>query len=156
MPSSRLTVSSMSRTILSASSTLPCVISQRGLSGTRRRTRTTAIPRMAPSAKHNRQPSSSAMRAGLSSGIVRRAPAAVPSHQLPLMARSVCPRSRAGISSSMAELMAEYSPPIPAPVRKRNTMKLHRFHEKAVRTVAIRYRSRVIMNHFLRPCRSVK
>ena len=37
----------------------------------------------------------------------------------PLMARSTQPRTRAGISSSIAELIAEYSPPIPAPVKNR-------------------------------------
>jgi hypothetical protein len=45
----------------------------------------------------------------------------VPSQNEPLMIRSTRPRSRAGISSSMAELMAAYSPPIPAPVKNRHT-----------------------------------
>jgi hypothetical protein len=44
----------------------------------------------------------------------------VPSQNEPLMIRSTRPRSRAGISSSMAELMAADSPPIPAPVRNRH------------------------------------
>src|SRR3954447_22417017 len=35
------------------------------------------------------------------------------------MARSTQPRLRAGMSSSMAELIALYSPPMPRPVRKR-------------------------------------
>src|ERR1700743_1460876 len=35
------------------------------------------------------------------------------------MIRSTRPHTRAGISSSMAELIAAYSPPIPAPVRER-------------------------------------
>ena len=35
------------------------------------------------------------------------------------MIRSTRPRTRAGISSSIAELIAAYSPPMPAPVKKR-------------------------------------
>ena len=48
------------------------------------------------------------------------APAAAPTQKLPLTARSMRPRSRAGMNSWMAELIAAYSPPIPAPVRKRS------------------------------------
>jgi hypothetical protein len=36
----------------------------------------------------------------------------------------------------MAELIAEYSPPIPAPVRKRAAKKYHGANAKAVATVA--------------------
>ncbi len=75
---------------------------------------------------------------GLSSTIVRAAPAAAPSQYDPLMIRSMRPRSRAGISSSMAELIAEYSPPIPAPVRNRQAKKNHGANENAVSTVATR------------------
>ena len=39
------------------------------------------------------------------------------------MIRSTRPRTRAGISSSIAELIAAYSPPMPAPVKKRATKK---------------------------------
>ncbi len=39
------------------------------------------------------------------------------------MIRSTRPRTRAGISSSIAELIAEYSPPIPAPVKNRHRKK---------------------------------
>ena len=49
------------------------------------------------------------------------APAAAPSQYEPLMIRSTRPRTRAGISSSIAELIAAYSPPMPAPVKKRAT-----------------------------------
>jgi hypothetical protein len=49
------------------------------------------------------------------------APRVAPSQNEPLMMRSTRPRTRAGISSSMAELMAAYSPPMPAPVKKRVT-----------------------------------
>ncbi len=38
----------------------------------------------------------------------------------------------------MAELIAEYSPPIPMPVRKRKAKKLSALHENAVATVAAR------------------
>jgi hypothetical protein len=38
----------------------------------------------------------------------------------------------------MAELMAVYSPPMPAPVKKRNSAKLARFHDSAVDAVATR------------------
>jgi hypothetical protein len=48
------------------------------------------------------------------------------------MIKSMRPRRRAGINSSIAELTAEYSPPIPAPVMKRKMAKLARFHENAV------------------------
>ena len=40
------------------------------------------------------------------------------------MIRSTVPRTRAGISSSMAELIAAYSPPMPAPVKKRQIAKI--------------------------------
>ena len=60
------------------------------------------------------------------------APMAAPIQKLPLMTRSVQPRTRAGISSWMVELIAVYSPPMPAPVRKRKKQKLHKFQEKAV------------------------
>ena len=36
----------------------------------------------------------------------------------------------------MVELIAAYSPPMPAPVRKRNSTKLQKFHENAVAAVA--------------------
>ena len=50
---------------------------------------------------------------------------AAPTQKLPLMMRSTRPRLRAGISSSIAELIAAYSPPIPAPVRNRHSQKYH-------------------------------
>ena len=46
------------------------------------------------------------------------------------MTRSVQPRTRAGTSSWMVELIAAYSPPMPAPVRKRNSAKLARFQKR--------------------------
>ena len=56
----------------------------------------------------------------------------------------------------MAELIAEYSPPIAAPVRKRKTAKLQKSHENAVRKAATRYRPSVMVKSFLRPSRSVR
>ena len=46
--------------------------------------------------------------------------------------------------------MAEYSPPIPMPVKNRAT-KYHGANAKAVATVATMYSSSVAMNSFLRP-----
>lgn len=46
---------------------------------------------------------------------------------------STLPLTRAGISSSLAEFTAEYSPPMPVPVINRNIAKLQRFQERAVR-----------------------
>ena len=54
------------------------------------------------------------------------------------MIRSTVPRTRAGISSSIAELIAAYSPPMPAPVKKRQTAKNRNEPENAVATVATR------------------
>ena len=73
---------------------------------------------------------------GSSSGMVSNAPPAAPTQNEPLMATSTRPRYLAGISSSMAELMAAYSPPMPAPVRKRAPKYHIGFIEKAVSTVA--------------------
>src|SRR5665811_1583508 len=66
------------------------------------------------------------------------AAAGAPIQKLPLMMRSVCPRYRAGTNSWMVEAMAVYSPPMPAPVRKRNRAKLAKFQENAVAAVATR------------------
>jgi signal transduction histidine kinase len=62
--------------------------------------------------------------------------AAVPSQYEPLMIRSTRPRTRAGISSSIAELIAAYSPPMPAPVRNRNSRNHHGANDSAVIAVA--------------------
>ena len=50
--------------------------------------------------------------------------------------RSTRPRTRAGINSSIAELIAAYSPPMPAPVRKRQRKKNQAVQEAAVARVA--------------------
>ena len=64
--------------------------------------------------------------------------------------------ARAGIISSIAELIAAYSPPIPAPVKKRAAKKYQGGKEKAVATVASDVDAEsVIRNSFLRPKRSV-
>ena len=110
---------SMSRTIRSPSSSRPWMNSQRGLSGTLRRTIRMPTARIAPSPKASRQPHSWLITVGSSSGMVSSAPPAAPTQNEPLMAMSTRPRYFAGISSSMAELIAAYSPPMPAPVRNR-------------------------------------
>jgi hypothetical protein len=92
----------------------------------------------------------------LSSTIESNEPAAVPSQNEPLMIRSTVPRTRAGISSSIAELIAAYSPPMPAPVKNRHTANHRNEPEKAVATVAARYTASVTMNSFLRPMRSAR
>ena len=66
------------------------------------------------------------------------APSAAPIQKLPLIARSVRPRKRAGTNSWIAELIAVYSPPMPAPVSARNSAKLQKSHEKAVAAVAVK------------------
>jgi hypothetical protein len=73
-----------------------------------------------------------------SSSSAPAAPAAAPSQYDPLMMRSTRPRTRAGINSSIAELIAAYSPPMPAPVKKRATKKYHGANANAVATVAVR------------------
>jgi hypothetical protein len=115
-----------------------------------------ATPNTAPRPKASRQPRSAGKRFSLSRTTDRTAPPAVPSQNDPLMTRSTRPRTRAGMSSSMAELMAAYSPPIPAPVKNRQTKKYMGFIENAVATVATRYTASVIKNSFLRPIRSAR
>ncbi len=96
------------------------------------------MPRIAPRPNASRQPTSLGKYAVFSRKTDRAAPNAVPSQNDPLMMRSTRPRTRAGISSSIAELMAAYSPPTPAPVKKRQTKNHMGFIENAVRTVATR------------------
>src|SRR5579885_2156292 len=98
-----------------------------------------ANPITAPIPKPRRHPTSTAKIRVSRMRPVEAAPASAPSQKLPLIMRSIRPRKRAGISSSIAEFTAEYSPPIPAPVRKRNAAKLARFHETAVRATPARY-----------------
>ncbi len=66
------------------------------------------------------------------------APPTAPSQKLPLIIRSTRPRYCAGISSSIAELIAAYSPPIPNPVRNRNRKNHQVSKETAVSAVAPR------------------
>ena len=96
------------------------------------------IARIAPRPKPSRQPRS-VLKIDVSSRTpVIAAPNAAPSQKLPLTARSTQPRTRAGMSSSMAELIAAYSPPIPRPVRNRKTANHAKLPAKAVPTVASR------------------
>ena len=71
------------------------------------------------------------------------------------MTMSIRPRCLLGISSSMAELIAAYSPPMPNPVKNRNRKNHQGANESAVSAVEARYTPRVIMKSFLRPNRSV-
>ena len=135
-PVSSVTVFSMLVTIFSASSSRPWMKSQRGLSGTLRRTSRMPTARIAPRPNARRQPQLWLMTVGSSSGMVSSAPPAAPTQKEPLIATSTRPRNFAGISSSIAELIAAYSPPMPAPVRKRAARYHVTFIEKAVSTVA--------------------
>ena len=85
-----------------------------------------------------------------------RAPVSYQRPCQPLTAMSTRPRNRAGIISSIAELIAAYSPPTPAPVKKRQTKNHIGFIEKAVSTVATRYSARVTMKSRFRPSWSVR
>lgn len=89
----------------------------------------------APSAKPARQPHTGPITRASSSTRLSAAPSAAPIQKLPLIARFTRPRTRAGISSSMAELMAAYSPPMPSPVTNRHSAKKAKFGEKAVASV---------------------
>ena len=135
-PVSSSTVCSMLWTISSPSSSRPWMKSQRGLSGTCRRTIRMPTARMAPRPKASRQPQAGSTIVGSSSGIVSSEPIAAPIQKEPLIATSTRPRYFAGISSSMAELMAAYSPPMPMPVRNRAQKYHSGVIENAVSTVA--------------------
>ena len=102
--------------VRSAASTRPFMTCQRGLSGSAAAHRITR-PRTGPIRKANRHPRlrSIALRKMNVPGVPRIAPA----QYVPLIAMSTLPRKRAGISSSIAELMAAYSPPIPIPAINR-------------------------------------
>ena len=63
-------------------------------------------------------------------------PSIAPNQYVPLIARSTQPRWADGMSSSIVELIAEYSPPIASPVAKRQMVKLQTSHENAVASVA--------------------
>ncbi len=133
----RVNCASMPATTASASDERPWITSQRGLSGIHSRMKKMTMLRAAPIRNAARQPRSPPNTAGSSSTMLAPAPIAAPTQKLPLMTRSVQPRTRAGTSSWMVEFMAVYSPPMPAPVRKRKRAKLHRFQEKAVAAVAV-------------------
>ena len=94
------------------------------------------IARIAPRPKPTRQPIAGS--SSFSSTTVRPAANAVPIHQELLIASATRPRTRAGTSSSIAELIAEYSPPIPVPARKRKIMNDQKPQASAVATVKTR------------------
>ena len=138
LPVSSSTVCSMSRTIRSPSSSRPWMNSQRGLSGTFFRTNQMPMPSTAP------RPKVMPTDFGVDEGRVQqrdgeqRPRARRPPRTEPLIAMSIRPRYWAGMSSSMAELMAAYSPPMPAPVMARQAKYHVRFIENAVSTVPTR------------------
>lgn len=101
--------------------------------------------------KPSRQPKSGANSAGSSSSTVAPEPSAAPSQKLPLIISPTRPRWRAGISSSMAELIAAYSPPMPHPVMKRKTKKLQKSQENALRPTPARYTPSVMKNRRFLP-----
>ncbi len=68
--------------------------------------------------------------------MVSSEPSVAPTQNEPLIATSTRPRYFAGISSSIAELMAAYSPPMPAPVRNLQQKYHMGVIENAVSTVA--------------------
>ena len=154
-PVSASTSRSIWATSVSASWSRPWMNSQRGLSGTCRRTIRMAIPRTAARKNAIRQPTSVANSA-LSRISDAPEPSAVPTQNEPLMIRSTVPRTRAGISSSMAELIAEYSPPMPAPVIARQMANHAKLEAKPVRTLPTRKTRSVVRNSFLRPMRSAR
>ena len=102
-----------------------------------------------------RQPMLIGSRLGLSRKIEAAAPIMAPAQYVPLTAMSVRPRYRAGISSSIAELIAVYSPPIPVPAMNRKMTRNHRFGENPAIPLASRYVIRVTRNSRRRPSRSV-
>jgi hypothetical protein len=91
--------------------------------GTLRRTSRIVRPRTAPTPKARRHPRSAAKIEVSRKSSAAAAPAAEPTQHEPLIMRSTRPRTRAGISSSIAELIGEYSPPMPAPVTNRAAKK---------------------------------
>jgi hypothetical protein len=82
--------------------------------------------------KPRRQPISGANSRWSSRNGTASAPAAAPSQKLPLTTRSIRPRYFAGMSSSIAELTAAYSPPMPSPVIIRKIAKLQKSHANAL------------------------
>src|SRR4051794_25385326 len=146
----------MSWVTRSASSSWPCRNSQRGLSGTLRRTSRIAKPIAAARPKHRRQPMSAAKMDLWSRMSDASEPRIVPIQYDPPITRSTHPRTRAGISSSTAEWIAEYSPPTPAPVITRQAMNQAKLIENAVSTLPARKMQSVSMNSRLRPIRSAK
>ena len=104
----------------------------------KRRSSSTTSPITPPTTKAARQPIEGGRKAGSSATTAPSAPSAAPIQKLPLITRSVKPRLRAGISSWIVAFTAEYSPPIPAPVMRRNSAKDQKFQAKPEAIVATR------------------
>src|ERR1700678_4194157 len=109
--------------------------------------------RTGPTRYAYRQPRSGATL--LSTHSVTTVPRMAPAQYVPLTARSTVPRYLAGIISSIAELIAAYSPPMPDPamilVAYRNRNQCPPTGVAAVRPLPTRYTPSVTMNRFRRP-----
>src|ERR1700755_1777739 len=96
-------------------------------------------PIIAPMRNATRQANQSGRSLDPSNRAAPPDPITEPSQKAELIPRSTWPRTRAGINSSIAELIAEYSPPIPAPVRNRQGKKNKAFFQEEGRAVGRRY-----------------
>src|SRR5699024_197993 len=100
------------------------------------------MPSTAPKPKASRQPRSIGSSTVLSSTSDSAEPAAEPEAAAclsePAIARPAPPLTGAGIGPAIAEVIPAYSPPVPAPVRKRQRKKYQAEKEKALATVATR------------------
>jgi hypothetical protein len=121
-----------------------------------RRTSRIAKPIAAARPNASRQPTLGANSDSFSSSSEASEPRIVPIQYDPPITRSTAPRTRAGISSSTAEWIAEYSPPTPAPVMKRQARNQTKFIENAVSTLPARKIASVSMNSLLRPILSAR
>src|SRR2546430_17091532 len=110
-------------------------------------------PSVAPIPNAHRHPSQIGMWRGSSSTSVAAAPMAAPTQYEPLMIKSTRPPTRAGISSSMAELTAAHPPPMPAPGIARKTADLQNLQEKPASADPIREPATERKNKLSRPNR---
>ncbi len=113
-------------------------MSHRGLSGSVRRTNHTTAPSAGPISRAIRQPRLTPTRDGSSRKMPMNAAIAAPPQYVPFTRMSARPRFFDGMSSSMAELIAAYSPPMPMPAMNRHTSIQIRFIENAATPLATR------------------
>ena len=96
------------------------------------------MPITPPITNASRQPHSGSITFGSSTKVGAHRAQRRAEPEAAVDARSVKPRLRAGISSWIVAFTAAYSPPMPAPVRNRNTAKDQKFQAKPEAMVAIR------------------